>query len=206
MIIYLKFYLSICLRTFQVFRAGDYPINKESNICLHLGRGRYDAFILLWWSQSESHWSPQLLFCKLFEKNKKLMQKEAGHSPLKKAFALIYGYTGRYSFFQKWAIPDLSFFISPFQYSWQNKGNTKFLPMTGFEQRTSVVGSVRSTNWSTTTAHSKVLQYCSHSYFSAHRLAFFSQAIFDYLLARRESRSVSQPHFGHILVSYSESF
>ena len=44
--------------------------------------------------------------------------------------------------------------FSFFQYSWQKTSvQYKYLPMTGFELRTSGVGSDRSTNWATTTAN-----------------------------------------------------
>ena len=57
--------------------------------------------------------------------------------------------------FFKWAIPGHFFFIFLFSiHSWQ-KTNVqyinKFLLMTGFELRTSVIGSNGSTNWATTT-------------------------------------------------------
>ena len=61
-------------------------------------------------------------------------------------------------YFFKWAIPDFFFFI--FVFSIQLKVNNvqyKCLPMTGFKLRTSGIGSDRSTNWATTTAHTLVL-------------------------------------------------
>ena len=58
-----------------------------------------------------------------------------------------------FSMFFKWAIPGLFLFFSSFQYSWwQTNVQYKFLPMTGFELRTSSIRSNRSTNWATTTA------------------------------------------------------
>ena len=59
-------------------------------------------------------------------------------------------------FKKKWAIPGLFFFISSFQYTVDSKqmfNINKFLPMTGFEPRTSGIGSDCSTNWATTTSH-----------------------------------------------------
>ena len=61
-------------------------------------------------------------------------------------------------FLKKWAFPGLFFFIfSSFQNTVDSKKNVqyiiKFLRMTGFELRTSGIGSNRSTNWATTTAH-----------------------------------------------------
>ena len=58
---------------------------------------------------------------------------------------------------KKWAIPGLFFSLfSSFQYTVDSKqmfNINKFLLMTGFEPRTSGIGSDRSTNWATTTAH-----------------------------------------------------
>ena len=56
-------------------------------------------------------------------------------------------------FFQKWANPGL--FSSIFVFSIQLIVNVQYemLPMTGFESRTSGIGSDRSTNLATTTAH-----------------------------------------------------
>ena len=54
---------------------------------------------------------------------------------------------------------SFSLFLS-FQYSWQSNVQYKFLPMTGFEPRTSGFGTDRSTNWGTTTAqHQKLFDY-----------------------------------------------
>ena len=50
--------------------------------------------------------------------------------------------------FFKWAIPGLFFFV--FNISIQLRVNN-FLPITGFEPRTSRIGRDRSTNWATTT-------------------------------------------------------
>ena len=68
--------------------------------------------------------------------------------------------------FLKWATPCL-FFIFVFSIQLKVKQcNIKFLPMTGFELRTSGVGSDRSTNWATTTASS--LYYISVSFSRCH--------------------------------------
>ena len=54
--------------------------------------------------------------------------------------------------------------FSSFQYNWQKNVQYKFLPMTGFEPRTSVIGSDRSTNWGTTTAPTKLVSVlCNNS-------------------------------------------
>ena len=51
---------------------------------------------------------------------------------------------------KKWAIPGLFYFNSSFQYTVDsNQMFNNFLPMTGFEPRTSGIGSDRSTNWAT---------------------------------------------------------
>ena len=55
-------------------------------------------------------------------------------------------------FFKKWAIPGLFFFIFVCSIQLTVNVRHKFLPMTGFEPRTSGFGSDRSTNWATTTA------------------------------------------------------
>ena len=61
-------------------------------------------------------------------------------------------------FFLKWSIPGLFSFIFVFSiHSWQQTNVqyiNKYLPMTGFEPRTSGIGSDCSTNWATTTAYS----------------------------------------------------
>ena len=54
--------------------------------------------------------------------------------------------------FFKWADPGLCFFILVFSINITVNAHFNFLPMTGFEQRTSEVGSDRSTNRATTTA------------------------------------------------------
>ena len=54
--------------------------------------------------------------------------------------------------FFKWADPGLCFFILVFSINMTVNAHFNFLPMTGFEQRTSEVGSDRSTNRATTTA------------------------------------------------------
>ena len=54
--------------------------------------------------------------------------------------------------FFKWAIPGLFFFIFVFSIQLTVNVRYKFLPMTGFEPRTSGIGSDRSTNWATTTS------------------------------------------------------
>ena len=67
--------------------------------------------------------------------------------------------------FFKWAIPGLLSLFSFFQYTVDSKQMfyiNKFLPMTGFEPRTSGIGSNRSTNWTTTTALIKVF-WCHNS-------------------------------------------
>ena len=45
--------------------------------------------------------------------------------------------------------------------SWTSIQVIKSLPMTGYERRTPVVGSNRSTNWATTTAQIKIIYYLS---------------------------------------------
>ena len=57
------------------------------------------------------------------------------------------------SFFKKWANPGIFFFIFVFSTQMTEHIQYKFLPMTGYEQWTSGVGSDRSTNWATATAH-----------------------------------------------------
>ena len=56
------------------------------------------------------------------------------------------------SFFKKWAIPGLFFFIFVFSIQLRINIQYKILPMTGFEPWTSWIGSDPSTNWATTTA------------------------------------------------------
>ena len=59
------------------------------------------------------------------------------------------------SLFLKWAIPASFSLFSSFQNTIDSKqmfNIYKILPMTGFEPRTSGIGSNRSTNWATTTA------------------------------------------------------
>ena len=55
-------------------------------------------------------------------------------------------------FLKKWAIPCLFFFIFVFSIQITVNVQYNFLPMTGFEPRTSGVGSNRATYWATTTA------------------------------------------------------
>ena len=58
-------------------------------------------------------------------------------------------------YFFKWSIPGLFFLFSSFQYKVDNIqlfDINFFLPMTGFEPRTSAIGSDRSTNWATITS------------------------------------------------------
>ena len=57
-----------------------------------------------------------------------------------------------YLIFKKAAIPGLFFFIFVFSMQLIVNVQYKFLPMTGFELRTSGIGSNHSTNWATTTA------------------------------------------------------
>ena len=60
-------------------------------------------------------------------------------------------------FLKNWPFPASFSLFSSFQYTVDSKqmyNVNKFLPMTGFEPRTSGLGSDRSTNWATTTAHS----------------------------------------------------
>ena len=64
----------------------------------------------------------------------------------------ITSYPSRSTFFIKMAIPGLFFFIFVFSVQLTVNIQYKFLPMTGFEPRTSGIGSDRSTNWATTTA------------------------------------------------------
>ena len=63
------------------------------------------------------------------------------------------------SYWKKWAIPGLFFFIFVFSIQLTVNVRYKFLPMTGFEPRTSGIGSNRSTNWATTTAHKENRQH-----------------------------------------------
>ena len=80
-------------------------------------------------------------------------------------------------FFFKWAIPGLFSLFSSFQYTVDCKQmfniNNKFLPMTGFEPRTSGIGRDRSTNWATTTsACNYYLPFISHTNGSGRRLSW----------------------------------
>ena len=50
------------------------------------------------------------------------------------------------NFFFKWAIPGLFFFIYVFSIQLTENVQYKFLPMTGFQLRTSGIGSNHSTN------------------------------------------------------------
>ena len=62
------------------------------------------------------------------------------------------GSQGQCFLLKKWAIPVLFSLFLSFQYSDDSKpifNINKFLPMTGFESRTFIIGSNRSTNWAT---------------------------------------------------------
>ena len=108
----------------------------------------------------------------MFEKTK-INKKEAGVGPfLKKRKVKLTVFTNYFinqkcsiKVFFKWAIPGLLSLFSFFQYTVDSKQMfyiNKFLPMTGFEPRTSGIGSDRSTNWATTTALIKVF-WCHNS-------------------------------------------
>ena len=63
--------------------------------------------------------------------------------------------------FLKWAIPRLFLFIFAFSIQWTVNIHNNFLPMTGFELRTSAIGSNCSTNIASTTAHCQLLNKLS---------------------------------------------
>ena len=79
-------------------------------------------------------------------------------------FPLLPHNTQRLSLLKKWAIPASFSLFSSFQYtvgSIQMLNTNKFLPMTGFELRTSGIGSNCCTNWATITAqHCHLLSLC----------------------------------------------
>ena len=65
---------------------------------------------------------------------------------------IVFVTSERLNDFFKWASRSLFFFIFVFSIQLTVNMQYNFLPMTGFEPRTSGVGSNRSTNWVTTTA------------------------------------------------------
>ena len=100
-------------------------------------------------------------------------------------------------FLKEWAIPGLFFFIFVFSIQMTVNIQYKFLLVTGFEPRTSGIGSDCSTNWATTTANA-IVWWLTKVYDKSKSLPLLRQRTVKYCLLKRITLS-SKGHRLHVI-------